>query len=596
MSLTAGDKLGPYEVLALIGKGGMGEVYRARDHRLARDVAVKVLLATLSRDSGRLRRFEQEARAAGRLNHPNVLAVYDVGVHDGTPYLVTELLEGESLRARLRRGPIPINKSLEVASDIARGLAAAHEKQIEHRDLKPENLFLTKDGRVKILDFGLAKLKQVGEGGPDASTETALTESGAILGTVGYMSPEQAAAAAVDFRSDQFSFGAILYEMVTNQRAFHRATAVETLSAIIREEPRPIASLAPQTPGPVRWIVERCLAKDPADRFASTHDLARDWDGLRSHLSELTGAFRPGTLAVKRHAPVWVAAALLLGLVAGARTALWWARSKPSETPTLRYLTHSGQDSQPTASPDGRLLAFTSSRDGRPRIWLKQLAGGGEAPLTEGPDGHPRFSPDGSMILFVRTDQTRTALYRTPIVGGHPRKLVDDAHHGDWSPDGRQIAFVRAPSSIGVVDAGGGSPRTLVQLENRALSFPRWSPDGRAIAMIETPLGAYARPSLLLVPVDGKPPRSISPPGSFLISSPAWCGPDEVVYSQADTVVAAGYNTGATARVFRQSVRSGEARQVFWTPHNSQTLDILGPGKLVFDTRSSRQSLRGEHP
>ncbi|MBI3665713.1 MAG: serine/threonine protein kinase, partial [Acidobacteria bacterium] len=230
MPLAAGTRLGPYEILAPVGAGGMGEVYRARDPRIGRDVAIKVLPAAFSKDEDRLRRFEQEVRAAGALNHPNILSIYDVGTHEGSPYLVSELLEGETLRQRLRGGPIPATKAIDFALETARGLAAAHEKAITHRDLKPENIFITNDGRVKILDFGLAKLTQPAEGSEaNALTESVLTESGAILGTVGYMSPEQASGRAVDFRSDQFSFGAVFYEVVTGKRAFQRATSPETL-------------------------------------------------------------------------------------------------------------------------------------------------------------------------------------------------------------------------------------------------------------------------------------------------------------------------------------------------------------------------------
>ncbi|MET0620942.1 MAG: serine/threonine-protein kinase, partial [Thermoanaerobaculia bacterium] len=239
MSLTAGTKLGPYEVLAPIGAGGMGEVYRARDPRLGREVAIKVLPATFSQDPDRLKRFEQEARAAGVLNHPNITAVHDFGMHDGAPYIVTELLEGETLRSRLGPGAIASRKAIDYAMQIARGLAAAHEKGIVHRDLKPENIFLTKDGRVKILDFGLAKLKLDGaeSGQTDAGTVSGGTQPGVVLGTMGYMSPEQVRGKAADKRSDLFSFGTILYEMLAGQRAFRGDTAADTITAILTKEP-----------------------------------------------------------------------------------------------------------------------------------------------------------------------------------------------------------------------------------------------------------------------------------------------------------------------------------------------------------------------
>src|SRR6266508_1185922 len=295
MTLRAGTHLGPYEILSSLGAGGMGEVYRAKDPRLGREVAVKVLPASFSKDPDRLRRFEQEARAAGVLNHPNITAVYDIGSVDGAPYVVTELPEGETLRGRLATGALSPRKALDYAIQIARGLAAAHEKGIVHRDLKPENLFVTKDGRVKILDFGLAKLltseRPLDAAGREqaAASEHPMarlnqsavstvmgTEPGVVLGTVGYMSPEQASGKLVDFRSDQFSFGAVLYETVSGRRAFQRGTAVETLAAIVREEPPSLGSVAPGVPEPLRWIVDRCLSKDPEERYGSPRDLARD--------------------------------------------------------------------------------------------------------------------------------------------------------------------------------------------------------------------------------------------------------------------------------------------------------------------------------
>src|SRR5215467_6264621 len=242
MTLAAGTKLGPYEILAPIGAGGMGEVYRAKDPRLGREVAIKVLPATFAHDADRLKRFEQEARAAGVLNHPNITAVYDFGSHDGAPYIVTELLEGETLRARLSTGAIPARKAIDYAVQIARGLAAAHEKGIVHRDLKPENVFLTRDGRVKILDFGLAKLTAPeGINQTEGETVSLATDPNVVMGTVGYMSPEQVRAQPADHRSDIFSCGAMLYEMLTGKRAFHRTSSVETMSAILREEPEEIS-------------------------------------------------------------------------------------------------------------------------------------------------------------------------------------------------------------------------------------------------------------------------------------------------------------------------------------------------------------------
>jgi serine/threonine protein kinase len=265
----------------------MGEVYRAKDTRLARDVAIKVLPAELSGDADRRARFEQEARSASALNHPNIVTLYDIGYHDGAVYIAMEIVEGRSLRELLTGELLPARKLLDIAVQMAEGLAKAHAAGIVHRDLKPENVMVSKDGFVKILDFGLAKLVQ--EPASDVSNLPTMAEPatrpGTVLGTVGYMSPEQASGQSVDFRSDQFSFGSILYEMATGKRAFQKATGVETMSAIIRDEPEPVARVNPRAPAPLRWIVERCLAKDPEERYASTRDLARDLRSIRDHLS-----------------------------------------------------------------------------------------------------------------------------------------------------------------------------------------------------------------------------------------------------------------------------------------------------------------------
>jgi serine/threonine protein kinase len=275
VGLTPGAKLGDYEVQRLIGSGGMGEVYRARDTRLAREVAIKVLPAVLSYDSDRLRRFEQEARAAAALNHPNILAVHQLGTYEGAPYLVSELLEGSTLREMLVRGPLPVRKVIDYGVQIARGLAAAHEKAITHRDMKPENLFVTKDGRVKILDFGLAKLTQH-QTISDQSTPTvsAETEPGMVMGTVGYMAPEQVRGQTADHRADIFAFGAILYELLTGKRAFHKPTSAETMSAILNEDPVGISQIRPGLPPALHRVVHRCLEKNPEQRFQSASDLA----------------------------------------------------------------------------------------------------------------------------------------------------------------------------------------------------------------------------------------------------------------------------------------------------------------------------------
>jgi TolB-like protein/Flp pilus assembly protein TadD len=322
MTLSAGTRLGPYEVLSLLGVGGMGEVYRGRDPRIGREVAIKVLPESLSKDADRLRRFEKEARSAGVLNHPNVLVVYDVGEHGGSPYIVSELLEGETLRERLVRGPFPGPEAIDCGVQIARGLAAAHEKGVVHRDLKPENLFVTRDGRVKILDFGLAKLTQPEMAAAEAPTLSEVTEAGVTLGTVGYMSPEQVRGLPADARSDIFSLGAVLYEILTGKRAFRGLSPAETMSLILKEHPPAVGEANPDAPPALDRVVRRCLEKEPARRFHSANDVAF---ALADASTETAAPrdFRRPALRRSRLVPLAAVALLAIGFL------LWRRLPKP---------------------------------------------------------------------------------------------------------------------------------------------------------------------------------------------------------------------------------------------------------------------------
>jgi Tol biopolymer transport system component len=600
MALSPGNHLGPYEVVSLIAAGGMGEVYRGRDLRLGRDVAVKVLPSRFARDEEALSRFEREARAVAALSHPNILAIHDFGTQDDTPFAVTELLEGETLRTRVSRGAVPWRRAIEIAMAVAEGLAAAHAKGIVHRDLKPGNIFLTSDGRVKILDFGLAR--QDPEVTPDGETMAVSgdkTEPGTLLGTVGYMSPEQVRARPADARSDIFSLGCVLYEMLTGERAFERDSPADTMVSILTVEP-PSLEVVKQLPLELDRVVRRCLEKNPEERFQSARDLAF---ALRGLLSETEHPMRVLRASGRwRQLPWnWIAGALLcaaIGFAAGKLLAP--ARQMPGLEPArLVYLTYSGQDTSPAASPDGKMIAFTSSRDGAKRIWLKQLQGGEEIPITSGPDDFPRFSPDGSTILFSHTEGDYNSLYCVAAVGGATRKVVDDVVDGDWSPDGRQITFIRwqsAPgklgSIVGVAASDGASARHAVFVPNRYLMYPRYSPDGRQIAVVEARGSALATRSIYLVDVAGGTVRAMPPAaaGGYL-SSVAWVGTGaEIVYAQADSVAAA--TAGSASRIIRQDVQSGRGRTVFWNPKNIRILDMVGDGHLAFDACSPRVNLR----
>ena len=597
MTITSGTKLGSYEIAATLGAGGMGEVYRAHDSKLQRPVAIKVLGAQYSADVERLQRFEQEAQSASALNHPNIVTIYDVGRENGTAYLAMEFVDGKTVRELLDAGPIPLKKTLAIAAQVADGLAKAHSAGIVHRDLKPENVMLTGDGLVKILDFGLAKLISApSEANATATAVVPATHPGVVLGTVGYMSPEQARGAAVDFRSDQFSLGTLLYEMLTGKRPFQRESSAQTMAAIIEDDPPPVSELNPKAPAPVRWIVERCLAKEPEERYASTRDLARDLQRVRDHLSEASsgsvlGVAAPSAGTRKRWLPAAAAVvALALGVIVGGIL----FRSRPTEPPVVENLTFSGSDSEPVAAPDGRSVVFTSLRDGKRRIWLKQLPAGAEVPVTSGPDSEPRFSPDGSMIVFSRQQAGKTWVYRAAVVGGESRKLAE-GHSPDWSPDGKEIAFVRA-DSVWLMQPDGSTEHELHRFEsgNAFLRALRWSPDSRWLAVQTTSGGLSAENvRFQLVSHDGSQVVMVKPAyGGGDLSAVTWLGNDEVVYSRSSSSASVGAVSTSSSRLVWQKVPEGGARVLLWLPGGSSSVDSLGRGRLVLDLISSRENLR----
>ena len=462
LTLTAGIKLGDYEVKSLLGSGGMGEVYRARDLRLGRDVAIKILPSLFSADSERLRRFEQEARAAAALNHPNILAVFQMGTYEGAPYLVTELLEGETLREQIKRGRVPVRKAIDYGVQIARGLAAAHEKAIVHRDLKPENLFVTKDGRVKILDFGLAKATK-----PRPSLEPGAplnngTEPGMVMGTVGYMSPEQVRGQTVDHRADIFAFGAVLYEVLAGKRAFQKTTSMDTLSAILNEDPPDISQVTTDIPPAMQRLVHRCLEKLPEQRFQSASDLAFALEapsdhagGSSSYIKKDVGKSGLFTFT-KRHNLSLPVALVMLALMLVVYFTRWPLRSITRAKITHTQFTFSGDAYEPAISPDGLFVAYVSRRPGVQQKLILQARNGAELELARGALlKFPRWSPDGSEVLFLRVeptlgkaeftadDQAASVVSR---LGGVVRSIAK-AHYACWlSPDGSLV--VTAVSSV----------------------------------------------------------------------------------------------------------------------------------------------------
>ncbi|HTM86900.1 MAG TPA: protein kinase [Terriglobales bacterium] len=493
MAIAAGSRFGPYELISLVGVGGMGEVYRARDSRLRRDVALKVLPSSLATDADRLRRFQQEAEAASQLNHPNILTVYDVGQQDGIPYIISELLEGETLRQRLARERLSLRRATEIGTQIARGLAAAHERGIIHRDLKPENIFLTRDGHTKILDFGLAKLAGDKNGVPGDNTLTLNTEAGVMLGTVGYLSPEQARGVSSDHRSDMFSFGAILYEMVTGSRAFQGETAADTLAQVLTADPTPPCQKDRRIPSALDGVILHALEKDPERRFQTMRDVGFVLESIANASSAVTTTV-PARIKLRR--PVVM---LLLVLAAGALLAYVWLRaqvapvSQSSAPVVLERLTDFvGMERSPAVSPDGKAVAF-SGGVGTPQIWVRLLAGGPPLKITRDdvPHLYPRWAPDsGSLIYFSPPPEAGAqgdgAIYDIPALGGSPRRLASSFTGGDLSHDGKRMAYFRHESNrteLVLADRNGSNPRVLTMLaQGYDYGFPRWSPDDHLIA------------------------------------------------------------------------------------------------------------------
>ena len=504
-AVAAGQVIDHYKITSALAAGGMGEVYRAFDTRLGRDVAIKVLPAAFSTDKDRLRRFEQEARAAGMLNHPNVLTIYEIGTHEGAPYIVSELLTGETLAEGPRKAPLPLQRVIDYALQMARGLAAAHEKGIVHRDLKPENLFVTKDKRVKILDFGLAKLKPA-PAGLDANAPTQLrgTAPGVVMGTVGYMSPEQVRGEEVDHRADIFAFGAILYELLTGRRAYQGNSAVEVMNAILKEEPPEISDPKREVPPALVRLVRHCLEKGPEDRFHSMADIAYYLEALTATTGrDASAGERTQTRSRWRR---WVAVAAA-GIVLAATIVIWKVQRSEEvwENPLAnahieRVTDFPGTENDAAVSPDGKFIVFLSNRDTTFDAWVDQVGSGALVNLTKGRFSelaHEEvrtvgFSADASQV-WVRVSQKDSTgkdthgLWLMPTLGGTPRPFLERAVHAAWSPDGQKIVYhtFDAGDPTFVMDRDGGNPKQIfIDKPGAHCHHHVWSPDGRYIYFV----------------------------------------------------------------------------------------------------------------
>ena len=583
-----GRTLSQYRITASIGAGGMGEVYRATDSRLGRDVAIKVLPLARASDPERRQRFEQEARSASALNHPNILTVYDIGETDGTTYIAMELVEGKTLREVMASGePVPTKRLLDLAVQTADGLAKAHEAGIVHRDLKPENLMVSKDGYVKILDFGLAKLTETPA--QDASglpTAIAATAPGTVMGTAGYMSPEQASGYPIDFRSDQFSLGAILYEMATGKRAFQRKTGAETLAAIIREEPEPLAQVASRAPAPVRWIVERLLAKDPEERYASTKDLARDLKSVRDHLSETSasgGLEAASVESVRPRRRGWVlpaAATLAAGIAAGfLLRGVTGAKAEPVER--LARLTWArGAIYSARFAPDGQTILYAASWEGLPLDIFTTRSESSESRSLNLPQTKLlSISSGGELAISVNRRslfgfEAAGTLARVPLAGGAPREILEDVEDADWSPDGKNLAVVRL---------AGNRVRLEYPIGKVVYEPPGWvsgvrvSPDGRLIAFIDHPLRGDNNGNVKVIDTSGK----VRLEGPFANTGIAWSPRGDEVWSSASGISATSL--------------SGKTRLV-WNAPGSRLHDIARDGRVLCAVNSSRREIVGVSP
>ena len=514
MLLKPGARLGPYEIVSALGAGGMGEVYRARDPRLGRDVAIKVLPGVFSADVDRLHRFEQEARAAAALSHPNILAVLDIGTDANAPFIVSELLEGETLRERANAGPVAVRKAIQYALAIAHGLIAAHEKGILHRDLKPENVFVTGDNRLKILDFGLAKLTQDPSAAGSSIVTAPATQPGVVLGTVGYMAPEQVRGLPVDHRADLFALGAILYELLSGRRAFSRDTAPETMTAILNEDPADLSAAAGAIPPDLVRIVNRCLEKRPSERFQTASDLAFALQGLSdaSGVSKATSAVRP---SFRRAWIGWAVAVLLLATLAP--LAFRHVRERPPSPGSIRFqvapTVEFGGPGNFSVSPDGRHLAFVGrGSDGIARLWIRAMDSLEVRPLPGSELGDssppPFWSPDGRFVAFDAGGR----LKKLDVSGGLPQTLCDlprgsVAVGGSWNRDG-DIIFGNFGGLLRVRESGGtASPLTSLDASRKEEYhlLPTFLPDGRHFVYFRVSPGAPEASGIYIGTLDAKP-------------------------------------------------------------------------------------------
>jgi eukaryotic-like serine/threonine-protein kinase len=610
MALTSGTRLGPYEILAPLGAGGMGEVYRARDTRLHRDVAVKVLPDRFAGSPDAAARFEREARAVAALSHPNILSLFDFGTSNGTAYAVIELLQGETLRERLVRERLSPRKSVEIAAAMADGLAAAHEAGIVHRDLKPENVFLTSDGRVKILDFGLARIDTPAhDPGQLTSVPTtpAPTEPGLVMGTAGYISPEQVRGQVADARSDIFAVGAVLYEMLAGKRAFSGATTGESLAAVLRDHPPEASQSSPGVSPALDRLVGRCLEKNPAERFQSARDLAYALRETGSGSATILSGAHPAEPPPRSRSPfVWLATAIAAFAIGWLLRPVVLRRDPPPTFGRVVRLTHGGSHSfAPAISPDGKWIAYLSDTRGPTDVWVQFIAGGEAVNLTEKSGltvqsrtdiGGLDISPDGTQVSFgasqVGGSMTDYTTWSVPApLGGTPRKLLDRGLGARFSPDGRRLVSVRPGAGGGdailVTDVDGGTEKEIYRTQIHAHE-PAWSLDGRFV-YFQLAIGSFRLPPSEIWRVaaaGGKPERVVATSRLALFPAPMPGGRGLLYSANPDSAELGLWWSGLGSSVRQRPTRITVGAGQYAEPR------VSSDGKLVAATLDDpRQSL-----
>ncbi len=592
MPLTAGTKLGPYEIQSPVGEGGMGEVYRARDARLNREVAIKILPASFSTDPERLERFAQESRATAALNHPNILAIYDIGEERGAPYVVSELLEGETLRDRLRHGPLgSTRKAIDYGQQIARGLAAAHEKGIVHRDLKPENLFITSDGRVKILDFGLAKFtRPEGADSGDAPTMQVNTEAGMVMGTVGYMSPEQVRGKPADARSDIFSLGAILYEMLSGKRAFHGDSTADTMSAILKEDPPDLSESNRNISPALERIVLHCLEKSPAERFQSARDVAFNLEALQDVSTSSRGGLR--ALPEEKKSPrwlIWLAASLLL-LASYPAVYRYARRGIVVSNPTFHEITfRTGTIWEARFAPDGQTIVYGAAWDGRPtELFSTRFDSADSRPIGLSSAQIISISSKGEMAVVLNPVSSGLSLSgtlaRVPLAGGAPREVFEDVWGADWTPDGQSLAIVRTGPPHGNRHLEF-PPGKVIYEPNGWCSHVRFSPNGEVLAFADHIQGGDDG-RIVITDLEGN--RKASSSFYTSVQGAAWSPNGKEVWFSAVP--------GGAARAIYALDLSGQERLIYRAPGGLTLHDISRSGLVLLTADKARVNLSALPP